>query len=71
MTNIALDRRVSLHLTEDLDSALRRAADARGQTVADYVRGSVQGRLMMDGVGFRPLPNLQRLAARTGRVRSI
>ena len=63
--------RLTVACTDDLAEAVRTTAAAKGMTAADYVRGSVQGRLMMDGARFRPLPNLQRLAARTGRVRTL
>lgn len=69
-TDIAFVRRLSVAVPEDIATAVHAAAAARGLTVADYLRGSVQARLMLDGAAFRPLPNLQRLAATAGRLAS-
>ncbi|WP_132254376.1 hypothetical protein [Methylobacterium segetis] len=69
--HISLDHRLTAAVTNDIADAVRAAAELRGLTVADYVRGSVQARLMLDGARFARLPNLQRVTARPGRGRSI
>ena len=66
--HITLPERVSAAVTEDMADAVRRTAAARGISVADYLRGALQGRLLMDGTSIRPLPDLQRLAAPAGRI---
>ncbi|MCJ2077892.1 hypothetical protein MKK68_19970 [Methylobacterium sp. E-016] len=68
---ITFPDRLTAAVPTELAEAVRLTAAARGLTVADYVRGSVQARLMLDGARFRPLPNLQRHAARPGRVRTL
>ena len=68
-SEITLLDRLTVAVTSDIAEAVRQTAAARGLTVADYVRGSVQARLMLDGARFARLPNLQRLAARSARGR--
>lgn len=68
---IAFATRISAAVPADLADAARTAAEARGLTVADYVRGAVQARLMLDGARFVRLPNLQRHAASARRGRSL
>ncbi|AWN49481.1 hypothetical protein [Methylobacterium terrae] len=69
--DIAFLSRLSAAVPADMAEAVRRSADARGITVADYLRGSVQARLLLDGAPVRLLPNLQRTASRPGRGRVI
>lgn len=69
--HITLPERVSAAVTEDMADAIRRTAAARGISVADYLRGALQGRLLMDGTPIRPLPDLQRLAPPAGRIRTL
>ncbi|KQQ23727.1 hypothetical protein ASF53_05230 [Methylobacterium sp. Leaf123] len=66
--HITLAERVSAAVTEDMADAIRRTAAARGISVADYLRGALQGRLLMDGTHIRPLPNLHRPAFPAGRI---
>jgi hypothetical protein len=63
--------RLTAAVPTDLAEAVRRAAEARGLTAADYLRGATMARLMLDGVPFRHLPNLQRVATRGGRSRVL
>lgn len=63
--------RLTAAVPTELADAVRLAAEARGLTAADYLRGAAMARLMLDGVPFRPLPNLQRVATRGGRARVL
>lgn len=63
--------RLTIAVPDDLADAVRATAQAHGISGADYIRGAVQGRLLMDGARFRPIPNIKRLAQRPGRVRII
>jgi hypothetical protein len=65
-SEITLLDRLTVAVTSDLAEAVRQSAATRGLTVADYVRGSVQARLMLDGARFQRLPDLHRLTARQG-----
>lgn len=68
--DIAFLSRLSVAVPDDMASAVRSTAAARGLTGADYIRGALQARLTLDGARFRTLPNLQRLATRPGRDRT-
>lgn len=57
---IFLDHRLTVAVTDDIAEAVRLAAAARGLSGADYLRGAVQARLMLDGARFVRLPDLQR-----------
>ncbi|UHC17312.1 hypothetical protein LRS73_05305 [Methylobacterium currus] len=63
--------RLTVAVPQDLADAVRRTAEARGLSTADYARGALQGRLLMDGASFRTLPNLERLTGRPGRDRNV
>jgi hypothetical protein len=69
-SELTLLDRLTAAVTSDIAEAVRQTAAARGLTVADYVRGSVQARLMLDGARFARLPDLQRLVVRPGRGRA-
>lgn len=71
MDSINFPARLTAAVPTELADAVRQAADARGITVADFVRGAAQARLMLDGVPFRQLPNLQRVTARGRGVRQL
>ena len=68
---VSFPSRLTAAVPTELAEAVRRAAEARGLTVADFTRGAVMARLMLDGVPFRPLPNLMRVATRGGRSRVL
>ena len=70
-SEITLLDRLNVAVTSDIAEAVRQTAAARGLTVADYIRGSVQARLTLDGARFNRLPNLQRLATRATRFRTL
>lgn len=63
--------RLTVAVPDDLAKAIRTTAEMRGISGADYIRGALQARLMLDGAAFRPIPNIRRLASRAGRVRTI
>ncbi|MFE1601604.1 hypothetical protein [Methylobacterium sp. ID0610] len=69
--DVAFLSRLTVAVPDDIASAVRAVAAAKGLTSADYVRGAVQARLTLDGARFRPLPNLQRFAVRGDRRRTV
>lgn len=62
--DIVLISRLTAAVPDDIAEAVRRTAAARGLTSADYLRGAIQARLMMDGARFARLPDLRRTASR-------
>jgi hypothetical protein len=71
MDPITLPDRVGASVPEDVGAAIRRAASVRGVSVADYVRGALFGRLVMDGVPVQPLPDLVRVRSVPGRPEDL
>ncbi|WFS06251.1 hypothetical protein [Methylobacterium sp. 391_Methyba4] len=68
---ITFPDRLTVAVPAQLAEAVRTVAAARGLTGADYVRGAVQARLMLDGAKFDRLPDLKRVATRRGPSRAF
>ena len=68
---VYLPDRLSVAVTTEIAEAVRTAAAGRGLTIADYVRGSVQARLMLDGARFPRVPDLHRVTARRNSPRTV
>lgn len=64
---IYLPDRLTAAVTTEIAAAVREAAAGRGLTGADYIRGAVQARLMLDGARFDRLPDLQRTVTKARR----
>jgi uncharacterized protein (DUF1778 family) len=59
-TDILLSERIAAHVTEELRTAVERAAAAQDLTMADFVRASISDRLDRIGVPHQKLPPLRR-----------
>ena len=68
---ITFPDRLTVAVPAEIAEAVRTVAAARGLTGADYVRGAVQARLMLDGARFDRLPDLRRVTTRRTSPRTV